>query len=88
MREITIDCAAISGMTQLQEVLARELSFPEWYGGNLDALYDCLTAIAEETHLCLRHFDALGRYQQALRWVFQDAQEANPRLHICLPEES
>jgi len=88
MRKITIDCAAVSGLPQLHEVLARELDFPTWYGGNLDALYDCLTAITEETCLSLCHFEALGRYQEALRWVFQDAQEANPRLRISMSEES
>ena len=50
MRKITIDC---SGLTrpQLHEAFARAFSFPQWYGNNLDALYDCLTDIQESTHL-------------------------------------
>ena len=28
------------------EAISRDLSFPEWFGGNLDALHDCLTDLS------------------------------------------
>lgn len=35
----------------LMSALARELGFPEHFGGNLDALWDCLTDLTEPTAL-------------------------------------
>ena len=49
--EYTIDCAGIVDRKELHRLLAETLSFPHWYGHNLDALYDCLTAISTPTHL-------------------------------------
>ena len=28
------------------KAISRDLSFPEWFGGNLDALHDCLTDLS------------------------------------------
>lgn len=50
MRKITLDCAGLT-RPALHEAFARALDFPAWYGNNLDALYDCLTDLEEETNL-------------------------------------
>ncbi len=42
MKEITIHGAAIANAEQLHRQLAEQLAFPEWYGNNLDALWDML----------------------------------------------
>ena len=56
MKTVLLDCASITAVAQLHRQLAELLQFPAWYGGNLDALYDCLTDIGEET--CLQLVDA------------------------------
>ena len=38
----------------LHRALAEGLHFPAWYGGNLDALHDCLTDLNEPTELIVR----------------------------------
>jgi hypothetical protein len=38
-----IDLRAVRGKKQFLEHVARALVFPEWFGGNWDALSDCLT---------------------------------------------
>ena len=43
MEEKIIDCSAIRTKEDLHRIFRETLSFPEWYGNNLDALYDCLT---------------------------------------------
>ncbi len=55
--EYTLDCAVIGSLSDLHAELARLLSFPEYYGANFDALYDCLT----DSHASLRilNWDAL-----------------------------
>ena len=81
-----IDGAAIKTREQLHDALARQLSFPDYYGRNLDALFDCLTDLAEETELRLVRRDELfahlGVYADILQNVLRDACEENPHLRL------
>ena len=51
MRRAVIECGAVSTKADLHAALAKALDFPAWYGGNLDALYDCLTEISGKVRL-------------------------------------
>ena len=86
-----IDGAAIETREQLHDALAEQLSLPEYYGRNLDALFDCLTGLHEEAELRLVHADALfahlGVYADVLQTVLRDACGENPRLRFILEEE-
>lgn len=86
MNRVTIDGTKIAGLSHLHTVLARELAFPKCYGANLDALYDCLTGLCEQTVLIVRHSGALeevlGRRANGFFKVLKDAQKANPRLTV------
>ncbi len=82
MKEITINCAKIGTMAEMHELLARELRFPGWYGKNLEALHDCLTAICEDTRLNFLHFPALPFPSAGLLRVLQDSENENPHLEI------
>ena len=54
MKTITIYCAFMD-KESLHAALQHSLSFPNYYGANLDALYDCLTELEEDTHLILQN---------------------------------
>ncbi len=84
MNEITINCAKIGTMAEMHEILARELNFPGWYGRNLDALHDCLTAISGETRLNFLHFPSLPFPAAGLLRVLRDSENENPNLEISL----
>ncbi len=79
---ITIDCRNCPSSPALHRALAEALSFPDWYGHNLDALYDCLTDLEDEICLQIRHLDVLGEAAAGFRAVFADAQ--GPGLSILL----
>lgn len=68
----------------LREVLGQE----NYWGSNLDALYDCLTCVFEPTQLTIKHWSyamqKLGAYADALWHVLDDASDSNPFLHIAL----
>lgn len=83
MKEITIDCSAMDSRAVLHGALAQALSFPEWYGNNLDALHDLLTAIPEDTRLTLLHFETLP-FANGFRRAMKDAGAENPHLEVVL----
>ena len=76
MKEITLDCTGIADKKQLHQALYETLALPEWYGHNLDALFDCLTE-CDETHLTLLHWDELGDWNESFASVFEDAAVEN-----------
>ena len=87
MNEVILDCREMTDRERLHGLLARELHFPEWYGRNLDALFDLLTTLPGQWTLLLTHASALeqlGNYKQAFLDTLQDAQAENPHLHIEL----
>ena len=84
MKEITINCANISSMAEMHDILSRELNFPGWYGRNLDALHDCLTGICEETRIIFLHFPALPFPAAGLLRVLRDSENENKHLEISL----
>ena len=88
MKEIIIDGGAIFTSPDLHEALATALVFPAHYGKNLDALYDCLTEICEDTHLELRnwhHIEShLKDYSGKAVYVFHCDMDDNPHLTVTL----
>ena len=78
MNTIILDCSHIIDAAQLHNELAQKLSFPEWYGHNLDALFDCLTDLTEETLLVLLHWDQTAAYCRGFESAFADAAMENP----------
>ena len=79
MKEITID---FTGMDKagVHYAFRETLAFPEWYGNNLDALYDCLTEIFEPTHLIISNLPPLPGFRETL----EDAAKENESLSITI----
>lgn len=73
METITLCCTGIETKQQLHAALADALHFPDWYGSNLDALYDCLTDL-RNIHLILENWQALPDWRAAFKAVFEDAE--------------
>lgn len=59
MKTIIIDGNEIISMSDIHSIFAEELDFPEWYGKNLDALYDCLGDVTEEVEIIFENTDEL-----------------------------
>ena len=85
MRKMLLDFHVPKTPEQAQRYLALELDLPDYYGRNLDALYDMLTEITEDT--CVGIFKTEGnplmaRYLHKVKRVFRDAENADP--HLCV----
>ena len=60
MQYVTIDGEAVTSRGELYALFAEALELPDWFGQNLDALYDCLGDVADEVVIDLAHRDALA----------------------------
>lgn len=49
MKKVIIDCEKLQQKEQAHLYLAEVFDFPDYYGRNLDALFDCLTELGECT---------------------------------------
>ena len=68
--------------------LKKKLAFPDYYGNNLDALYDCLTDIYDKQTIIIPEEIMtplyLGTYGKQMLRVFEDAAKENPHLQIFI----
>lgn len=85
---IELDGRQMTGRAAAHTYLKEQLGLPEYYGRNLDALYDLLTEHAQPRTLVLRHADALeaqlGDYAGALLETLRDAAEGNHQLTLVV----
>mgnify|MGYP004525092525 CR=1 FL=1 len=81
-----LDGAKVISRASLHRALAQALQLPGWYGKNLDALHDCLTARAEPTELVILAPQALeqtlGSYAAAFYRVLEDSAAENPAFRF------
>lgn len=82
MKTVTLDGAVLASKEALHQTLAQALAFPDWYGGNLDALFDCLTDLSEEVSITLLNWDGLGDYGQRVKKVLLAAARENDRISL------
>lgn len=84
MKQIILDGMKMHDEAGTQKYLKKAFSAPAYYGGNLDALYDVLTAITAPTRVVFLNESAaqsqIGRYANALIAVLRDAAKANEFL--------
>lgn len=74
MKKYIIDFFGVATRRQAHELIADILGFPEYYGRNLDALFDCLMELPE-CHIVLETISALGERSEAFVQTFIDAQQ-------------
>ena len=84
VRKVILDCEKLLQRKQAHLYLAEMLDFPDYYGKNLDALYDCLTELGECT-IVLEGEDVLQRsegYGAKVLKVLKEAANENPGLKL------
>ena len=83
MKKITLYLSPGCEREALHSQIAEALGFPSYYGANLDALYDCLTDIDEDTCIGIYHapWDR-ENYTNRCIDVFLEAEAEN--RHLCV----
>lgn len=84
MAEIVLDGLEIESLEEVHDRFALALDLPEYYGRNLDALFDCLTDLRTPVTVRLLHREALedrlGRRGRALARLLRRAAAENPQV--------
>ena len=81
---IILNCENLAQRRQAHQYLAQMLDFPDYYGKNLDALFDCLTELGDCTIVLDGGADLPqgGGYGSKVLKVFEEAALANPLLRL------
>ncbi|MCR4895402.1 MAG: barstar family protein [Lachnospiraceae bacterium] len=82
----TIDLKDVYGADDLYQLLAEYIAFPDYFGNNLDALFDVFTEISEETEITFtggaEAEAVMGKFARSFKKMCARASEENPCLHI------
>ncbi len=89
MKFYFIDGSKMTDRAAAHRHIAEAMNFPEWYGGNLDALADCLSEIGPDSTLTFIHsndaVELLGEYGEKLVGVLKEASES-AGFGLLMPE--
>ncbi|ERJ29633.1 hypothetical protein UNSWCS_1008 [Campylobacter concisus UNSWCS] len=85
MKIVILDAKKMLEKEKMHEYFAKKFDLPEYYGRNLDALFDCLCEINEPTLIKLKNEDALqGDTKESLIRLFHDVCNENEMVKFEL----
>ena len=88
MKIVILDAKKMAEKEKMHEYFAKKFDLPEYYGRNLDALFDCLCEINEPTLIKLKNEDALqGDTKESLIRLFHDVCNENELVKFELVKD-
>lgn len=87
-----LDGHSMINRKQVHQYLSERFNFPDYYGNNLDALYDLMSTYQQEDKLVILliyseiMLENLGDYGQKMIQVFQDASQSNPLIDFRMKD--
>ena len=90
MKKIVLDGNKMTTIEQAHLYIKEQLDLPEYYGNNLDALWDILSVESTRKSIMLINRDSLvnniGAYANCLINVFLEASKINTNITFCVEE--
>lgn len=81
MKQITLDGNVLADAAKVHDYLKKLLEFPEYYGNNLDALYDCLTDL-NDVEITINTPEEDGAVFQKILRIFKAAARENNSIQV------
>ena len=90
MNIVVLDGRKMTDRETAHLYLQKKLNLPDYYGKNLDALYDCLTETGKPVQIIVSYVaemqDNLRRYADSLLNTLEAAEEKNPNISVIIEE--
>lgn len=87
MKKIILDGSSFIDKEAAHVILQEKMELPDYYGKNLDALWDCLSSDFTKRMIIIQNphriKENLGRYGEALLRVFVEVKKANPAVTVA-----
>ena len=88
MKSVILDAKKMAEKEKMHEYFAKKFDLPEYYGRNLDALFDCLCEINEPMLIKLKNEDALeAGLKESLVALFYDVCSENEMVKFELVKD-
>ena len=88
MKIVILDAKKMLEKEKMHEYFAKKFELPEYYGKNLDALFDCLCEINEPTLIKLKNENALDKStKESLVALFLDVCAENELVKFELVKD-
>ena len=91
-REFILDLEGVGSEEEVQERIMEALPLPDYYGENLDALYDVLTEYGNGWHIIVLNTDDVDdevkQYVDDMMGVFEDASAVVDDMTVELQDNS
>ena len=92
MKEIRLNGARMVDKATTHDYLKRKLALTDYYGKNLDALWDCLSTDLSEKIIIINKPDAiinnLGSYGESLIHLFLEVAQMNEFIKVEIENEN
>ncbi|WP_103604386.1 barstar family protein [Campylobacter concisus] len=88
MKSVILDAKKMAEKEKMHEYFAKKFELPEYYGRNLDALFDCLCEISEPTFIKLKNENSLDdSTKESLALLFRDVCNENKMVKFELVKD-
>ena len=88
MKSVSLDAKKMVEKEKMHEYFAKKFVLPEYYGKNLDALFDCLCEINEPTLIKLKNEKFLDdSAKESLAQLFRDVCNENEMVKFELVKD-
>ena len=88
MKSVILDAKKMVEKEKMHEYFAKKFDLPEYYGKNLDALFDCLCEINESTLIKLKNENVLDDgTKESLTRLFYDVCAENELVKFELVKD-
>jgi RNAse (barnase) inhibitor barstar len=89
-KNYTLDFTDVKHYLEFHKRIQESLEFPDYYGMNYDALWDCLTDFCCETHIIVKGTSTLSKdlteEAKGVIDIFQEASEKMPYFNYVVED--